>query len=110
MTQKTWKPLDVIFLQGEDGEEFFLVMAGNAEVRTKMVGDKQDRVIATLHAGDYFGEGAIVRSEPRGATVTAQSDLVTLSLTQSQFDELGFKDVLIFPTRRAVAVCDQDGS
>ena len=30
-----------------------------------------------LHAGDYFGENALLRDEPRSATILAKSELFT---------------------------------
>lgn len=49
--------------QGEKGVGFFLILDGKVEVRRK------DRRIATLGPGQFFGEMALVGSEPRTADV-----------------------------------------
>ena len=43
---------------------------------------------ATLGAGSYFGEISLIDGGPRSATVTAKSDLKTVSLTSWDFNAL----------------------
>jgi len=54
---------------------FFVLVEGGAEVR------RQNRVVATLGPGDFFGELALLLRRPRTATVTltAPSRLVSIS-------------------------------
>ena len=44
--------------------------------------------IATLTDGDYFGEIALLRQEPRNATVRALTPSILLSLSRSHFLQL----------------------
>ena len=52
---RTYKAGDVIFEEGEEGQHFYLINRGQVKVsRRGPRGEQQP--IATLVAGDYFGE------------------------------------------------------
>ena len=65
--------------QGETGRECFIILNGRAKVTRNGVD------VATLGPGEHFGELALLDGGPRTATVTAESDLDTLVLTQRGF-------------------------
>ncbi len=65
--------------QGDVGHEFYLLLGGEAVVR------RNGRKIATLKAGDYFGEMALLDHGPRSASVVAESDLELLVIGQREF-------------------------
>ncbi|HUH04360.1 MAG TPA: cyclic nucleotide-binding domain-containing protein [Kofleriaceae bacterium] len=59
-----------IIREGEAGTGLFVVLSGEVEVvKTGASGDKVQ--LATLRAGDVFGEMALIRGGPTTATVTA---------------------------------------
>lgn len=60
--------------QGETGEVFFIIEQGSVICRN-LGGDQSNNV---LHEGDYFGERALLKSEPRAADVFAESGGCTL--------------------------------
>jgi putative ABC transport system ATP-binding protein len=70
---------DVIIRRGEVGEEFFLISDGTVEVT------REGHDVASLGAGDFFGEGALITGEPRNATVVAKDDLATYVLGKTDF-------------------------
>jgi MFS family permease len=65
--------------QGESGDDFFVIEAGEAEV----IGD--GRFIRALGAGDCFGEIALLRDTPRTSTVRARTQLVLYVIGRSDF-------------------------
>jgi CRP/FNR family cyclic AMP-dependent transcriptional regulator len=65
--------------EGERAHEFVVLVEGDAEVRQ---GGKK---INTMHAGDFFGEIALVSEGPRTATVTTTTPAVLLVLTRQAF-------------------------
>lgn len=69
----------VVVAQGDIGERYYVIVAGQADV----IGD--GRVVATLGAGEGFGEIALLRSTRRTATVVARGALQLQALTQDRF-------------------------
>jgi len=67
---------------GESGREFFVLLEGEADVT------QDGRSINTLHAGDFFGEIALVEDTPRTATVTATTPVRALVITDRAFKQL----------------------
>eukprot|EP00931_Biecheleriopsis_adriatica_P103471 TRINITY_DN7829_c0_g1_i2.p1 TRINITY_DN7829_c0_g1~~TRINITY_DN7829_c0_g1_i2.p1 ORF type:complete len:799 (+),score=205.99 TRINITY_DN7829_c0_g1_i2:100-2496(+) len=91
---------DTIISQGENGNEFFVIREGEASVHVK--GAEGSKKVATLKAGDYFGENALLRDEPRTATIIAETSLKTYKITRAEFQKLGLNDKLQFANRKAV--------
>jgi CRP/FNR family cyclic AMP-dependent transcriptional regulator len=65
--------------EGASGHEFFLILDGTASVL------RNNRKIATLGPGQYFGEMAVLDRQPRSATVKAETDMKVLVLGQREF-------------------------
>mmetsp|Transcript_65842 Transcript_65842/g.157288 ORF Transcript_65842/g.157288 Transcript_65842/m.157288 type:complete len:754 (-) Transcript_65842:165-2426(-) len=86
----------VIIKQKDEGHDFFVIKRGTAGV------DINDQRVATLKAGDYFGENALLRDEPRTATITATTDVKALRITRDAFVKLNLHTKLEFGKRGAV--------
>jgi CRP-like cAMP-binding protein len=69
----------VLTREGERGREFFILLEGEAEVRSK------GRKLSVRRAGDFFGEIALVSDVPRIATVTATSAVRALVIRDNEF-------------------------
>jgi CRP-like cAMP-binding protein len=91
-----FKAGEVIIKQGDVGNEFFVIRKGEASVA---VGGNK---VATLKNGDYFGENALLRDEPRTATISADGALMAFKITRDKFQELGLNEKLQFANRKAV--------
>ena len=65
--------------EGERGREFFVLLDGRAEVR------KKGRRVDILEQGDFFGEIALVTKMPRTATITTESPVRALVITDRDF-------------------------
>jgi len=93
-----------IIKQGDIGNEFFVIKSGTAAVMIKDgLNGPEEKKVATLKDGDYFGENALLRDEPRTATIVAESSLACLKITREKFQELGLDEKLQFAKRNAVA-------
>ncbi len=95
-----------IIRQGERGTSLFLIARGVVAVLVAQSGGPQR--VATLHAGEFFGEMALLTAEPRAATVQAVSDCQLYELTKRDVDSVcqvcsGVKAALVaaFEERRA---------
>ncbi|NRA35898.1 MAG: cyclic nucleotide-binding domain-containing protein [Polyangiaceae bacterium] len=78
---------DEVFVEGDDGREMFLVLAGEAEVRKSTPSGTGGR-IATLGAGDWFGEMSVLDIQPRSATVRVLSPAQLLCLHARDLEAL----------------------
>jgi putative ABC transport system ATP-binding protein len=84
MQRRSYARDEVIIRQGESGEEFFLIGQGEVTVSRSQYGVEQH--LATLGAGNIFGEHALMSDEPRNATCVASGDAVeVLVLGKAEF-------------------------
>ena len=70
-----------IVTRGEDGSNMYFIISGSARVHHGEV------VLANIGTGDVFGEMAVLDSEKRSASVTAESNTLLLSIERDVFYE-----------------------
>lgn len=74
----------VIIREGELGDSIYAVQEGELEVFRQRKDGGEIRV-ATLHAGDIFGEMAILQKDVRSATVRTLTEARLLTLDKKTF-------------------------
>ena len=72
-----------IIKKGDPGSEMFLISRGEVEVLSS-----SGQVQATLSEGDFFGEVALLLSEPRSATVRAKTACDLFVLDKADFSRI----------------------
>lgn len=77
--ERSYKAGDTICKEGDEGVGFFLISSGKVEVT------RAGHQLATLAAGDFFGEMALLDNHRRSATVTAVDPTVCLAMLRSDF-------------------------
>jgi sigma-B regulation protein RsbU (phosphoserine phosphatase) len=79
---------DILFHEGDTGEYLYVVVRGELEVL--MAPDTDNELILNVvHAGEYIGEMSfIMPGGRRTASVRARGEVVLLSLSRTQFDDL----------------------
>jgi small-conductance mechanosensitive channel/CRP-like cAMP-binding protein len=78
---------EVLTRQGAAAHWLYILTRGDAEVRVSLDGNLTERV-ATLHAGDFFGEMGMMTGEPRSATVLALSDVECYRVDKDAFHDI----------------------
>jgi CRP-like cAMP-binding protein len=81
-TKMTFPAGEVVTRQGQVGREFVVIVDGKATVAI------DGQTVATLGAGDFIGEIALLDGGPRTATVTADTDLVAEVMSHQEFATL----------------------
>ncbi len=80
-------PGTAIIHQGDEGRGLFVVLSGEMEV-SSVGADGAPTPLATLRAGDVFGEMALIRGGPTSATVTAASAATVMFLARDYVDRI----------------------
>ena len=80
----------VIFREGDPGDSFFLIRSGEVNVFKKM--DGEERLIAILGEGEFFGEMALLSHQNRNATIESVNKIDLVKISRSSFDEIISQD------------------
>ncbi len=70
-TERAWTRGEFICREGEIGDELFVIVEGAVRIAKKANGEL--RTLRTLQAGEQIGELAILREQPRSASVIAEA-------------------------------------
>jgi CRP/FNR family cyclic AMP-dependent transcriptional regulator len=85
---------EVIFYEDEEGDFFFVIVAGRVKVTLLGIPDRFTRdygrevLLSSLGPGDFFGEMALVDNEPRSATAVASEETELLCIHRSDFQRV----------------------
>lgn len=83
LARETYADGAQVVAENDPGDKFFIVEEGEAYAEKSGVGKVMD-----YKAGDYFGELALLRNQPRAATVKAKGALTVLTLPRTAFKRL----------------------
>jgi CRP-like cAMP-binding protein len=79
-------PGEVILHQGDPGDSLYVLRSGRVAVRLETRGGHRE--IATLSAGQFFGEMSLMTGESRTATVVAKSDVECYIVEKDAFQQI----------------------
>lgn len=79
---------EAITRQGAEAHWLYVIAKGTATVRVTVDDTGLSKQIATLKAGDYFGEMAMMTGERRSATVIAASDTDCYRIDRQSFESI----------------------
>jgi len=71
---------------GDHGDSMFLVLEG--EVRVRMMMGTKEKILATLPAGEFFGEMTLFDQGPRSADIVANSDCTLIRISADSLETL----------------------
>lgn len=95
LKEESWAAGMAVFVAGAESDRFFIIHRGVVCLTEVEAGQVHE--LATLIAGDYFGEEALLANRRRSATVSAVENSEFLTVTRD-----GFKAILKqFPKLRA---------
>lgn len=76
-----------IFMEGDQGSEFYVLVLGTVSVSKNREGSEED--VATLGSGSYFGEMAVCDDDHlRSATIVAKEPTTLLAFAQDKLESL----------------------
>jgi CRP/FNR family transcriptional regulator, cyclic AMP receptor protein len=76
---RSYKAGEIIFREGESGNELYIVQSGRVRI------ELGNRVLETLDANSIFGEMALIDAAPRSATAIAATDATVAPIPEKQF-------------------------
>ncbi len=75
---------EVIVKEGEEADSFYLIRSGFVRIVKNMIGHEQ-RTVAYLNEGAYFGERSLLRAQHRDATVIALGKVEVIQVMKENF-------------------------
>lgn len=96
LTNRTYLEGEVIIKQGDNPENFYLILSGTVKCTKTNDKDDEEVFLCNLGKSDFFGELALLNDNPRAASVTATADVDCLVLAKADFHEIigSLKEVL----------------
>ena len=88
MEIRTFAPGELIIVQDAEPDEFFIITSGEAKVYLIEPPGTYEIYMDTIHAGQYFGEVALIHGGKRTATVRAATPVEAIALRQQAFLDL----------------------
>lgn len=77
------QPDEQVIKKGEPGDAVFFVLSG--EMRARLMVGQEDKTLAKIPAGEFFGEMAMFTQTPRSADVVGEAESRLLRLSSQAF-------------------------
>lgn len=79
---------ETLFNEGDEGDGMYFIEDGQVSVTQKSPQKKKEQEMAKMGPGEYFGEMALVKKQPRAGTVSALEDTKLAFLEVDAFERL----------------------
>ena len=94
LVRKSFKPGEVIFAEGDSGNEAYVIEEGTVEI-SKSEGNAE-LILSVLKSGEVIGEMALIDSSPRMATARAARRTTLIVIPKAVFAKiLGKTDAVV---------------
>jgi HEAT repeat protein len=93
MTERAMCPGEIIFHEGDNNQELYMIVSGKVDIVQHF--GATPRTLATLHAGDFFGEMANFEDRPRSADAVGVEQGSLLVLSPERFRQIILQDPAI---------------
>lgn len=97
---RTFDDGEVVFRQGDAGNEMYIINEGAIRIFRAKRGREIE--LATLRAGEQFGELALLLDEPRSASARAVGATTLRSIDRQAFKEMSVNDPLAWDLMRSM--------
>ena len=88
MHEQIYEPGDAIIRQGEEGSSMYIIVEGLVNVLIDFKGDLQQKQVAQIGPGQFFGEMSLLTGESRTATVIANLTTVAYELSKRSLESV----------------------
>lgn len=88
VTHAHYEAGDYIFKQGDVAANFYVIEQGEVEICRETAEYPEGEIIATLGAGSFFGEQALMDNRPRSASIRARSSVEVIVMGRNVFTSI----------------------
>ena len=86
--EEWYEPDQYIIKEGEEGNVFYMLMNGEAIATKTLEPGKPPQEVFRYKSGDYFGELALLKNEPRAANIVTTTKTQVVALERHSFKRL----------------------
>ncbi len=91
LSEKRYSSGEIILEDNADGEDLYLLVEGRVKI-VKQTKTGDEKLLALLHSGDFFGELELIDGRPRSARVVALEDCIVFTMNKHDFNNLLYQN------------------
>ncbi|MGH2522018.1 MAG: PP2C family protein-serine/threonine phosphatase [Anaerolineales bacterium] len=84
---RTYPPNFTLCHEGEVEHVFYIIAEGQVAITQRLGNTDEERMIALVHPGEFFGEMALIENKPRAASVTTMVETTVLEISEEVFND-----------------------